>query len=138
MTADCQWLLQQALTARLAGDAGVQALIGNPVRLYDALPADPVIFPYVVIGEAGAMSFDTKSEAGMVHRPSVHSWSRYRGLKEIKLLMAAIASALVDAPLTIAGHHLVLIDFAGSDVVLDPDGLTRHGVQRFRALTQAV
>ena len=35
------------------------------------------------------------------------------------------------------GHDLVEIRIDLSNVLLDPDGLTRHGVQRFRVLTEA-
>ena len=41
------------------------------------------------------------------------------------------------ASLSVSGHELVLIRQEFGATFLDPDGLTRHGVQRFRALTQA-
>ena len=48
-----------------------------------------------------------------------------------------MVDALDRQALSLTGHNLVLLRFEFSQAMLDPDGLTRHGVQRFRALTQA-
>ncbi len=136
MTADSQWPLQQALHAALSGDAALQGFLGDPARVFDQVPQDSA-FPYLVIGEDTTAPFDTKTEAGMEHRLTIHSWSRYRGLKETKQLMAAVTAILDGASLSVSGHDLVLIRHEFGATFLDPDGLTRHGVQRFRALTQA-
>ncbi len=136
MTTDSQWPLQQALHAALSGDAALQAFLGDPAQVFDQVPQDSA-FPYLVIGEDTTGPFDTKTEAGMEHRLTIHSWSRYRGLKETKQLMAAVTATLDGASLSVSGHDLVLIRHEFGATFLDPDGLTRHGVQRFRALTQA-
>ena len=136
MTADSQWPLQQALHAALAGDASLQALLGNPARVFDRVAQDSA-FPYLVIGEDTTGPFDTKTEDGMEHRLTIHTWSRYRGLKETKQIMAAVTAALDGQSLSVTGHTLVLLRQEFGATFLDPDGLTRHGVQRFRALTQA-
>lgn len=136
MSADSQWPLQTAVYSKLTADIVVQGLLGNPARIFDHVPqASP--FPYAVIGETTAQVFDTKTEAGLEQRFLVHTWSRYRGLKETKEIMAAIAGALDQAALSIGGHTLVLLRFEFATTTVDPDGFTRHGVQRFRALTQA-
>jgi hypothetical protein len=67
---------------------------------------------------------------------TLHTWSRYLGLAEAKQIMAAVVAALDQANLSISGHSLVLLRFEFSSTFLDPDGLTRHGVQRFRVITQ--
>ena len=135
MSADSQWPLQTAVYARLIADPTVQGLLGAPARVFDHVPqASP--FPYVAIGETTAQPFDTKTEVGMEQRLLVHTWSRYRGQKETKEIMAAIVGALDQAALSVGGHTLVLLRFEFATTTVDPDGLTRHGVQRFRALTQ--
>ena len=45
------WALQQALVGILNADSLLQKLIGNPPRLYDAVPRSAV-FPYLVLAEA--------------------------------------------------------------------------------------
>ncbi len=132
MTADAQWPLQGAIHAALVADVTLDGLISG--RVYDHVPQDSV-YPYLVIGDATARDFDTKTEDGMEHTLTVHSWSRYRGLSEAKAIMAATADVLDGQGLTVTGHALTLIRFEFSATFLEPDGLTRHGVQRFRAIT---
>ncbi len=132
MTADSQWPLQVALRAALVADAALDGLIAG--RVYDHVPQDSV-FPYLVIGDTTTRDFDTKTEDGMEHTLTIHTWSRYRGLSETKAIMAATVDALEGQGLTVTGHRLTLLRFEFSATFLDPDGLTRHGVQRFRALT---
>lgn len=136
MTADSQWAVQAAVYSTLTGDSTLQAIIGNPARVFDTMPQD-TDFPYVVIGENEAAAFDTKTEDGMEQTFTLHSWSRYDGLKEVKDIMAAITGALDNVALSVTGHDLVYLRFTFAATFLDPDGRTRHGVQRFRCLTQA-
>ena len=136
MTADSQWALQKAVYSALAADAPLQALIGATPRVYDHVPQESM-FPYVVIGDATALENDTKTTDGMEQTLTLHTWSRYRGLKEAKQIMGAIVDALDQTSLSVTGHSLTLLRFEFSDTFLDADGLTRHGVQRFRALTQS-
>lgn len=137
MTADAQWAVQQAVYSALTSDTTLQALLGNPPRVYDHVPQDTA-FPYVVIGQATTRSFDTKTEDGMEQTLTVHTWSRYRGIKETKQIMGAIVDALDQQSLSLTGHTLIQLRFEFSDTFLDEDGLTHHGVQRFRAVTEAV
>ena len=137
MTADSQWPLQQAIFAALSADTGVKSLLGDPARIFDHVPPSSD-FPYLVLGEATGTPFDAKTEDGMEQTLTLHTWSRARGLRETKEIMAAVAKALDGPALTLGGHTLILLRFELATTFLDSDGLTRHGVQRFRALTQAV
>ena len=137
MTADSQWSLQQAVYSALVADATLKTLIGNPARVYDHVP-QATAYPYVALGDATAGEFDTKTEDGMEQTLTLHTWSRYRGLSEAKRIMSAVVDALDQVSLSLTGHTLVLLRFEFSSTFLDPDGLTYHGVQRFRAVTQAV
>jgi len=136
MSADSQWPLQQAVYNALVSDAALQGLLGNPARVFDHAPQGSA-FPYLVIGQVSATPFDTKTESGLDQSLTLHTWSRHRGLKETKDIMAAVADALDGQSLTVSGHALVLLRFEFAATVVDDDGLTRHGVQRFRALTQS-
>ena len=136
MTADSQWPLQAAIHTALTGDATLQGLIGNPARVYDHVPQDSV-FPYVKIGDDTLVAFDTKTEEGAEATLTIHTWSRYRGKKETLDIMKAIGDVLDNASLSVVGHTLVLLLQEFQQTLEDPDGFTKHGVQRFRALTQA-
>ncbi len=132
MSADSQWPVQEAIHDALVGDTTLQTLVGT--RVYDAVP-DDATYPYVTIGDADATEWDTKNSFGMDQMLHIHTWSRYRGQREAKLIMSAIHGALHNQPLTVDGHDLISLRFSASFVVMDPDGLTRHGVSRFRAIT---
>lgn len=136
MTADSQLAVQGAILSSLQGATGLTGLLASgATSIFDHVPQSSA-YPYVVIGETTARDFDCKSSDGMEQTLTIHTWSRYRGLKETKQIMAQIVETLDQAALGVTGHTLVLLRFEFSATFLDPDGLTRHGVQRFRAITQ--
>jgi hypothetical protein len=137
MTADSQWPLQQAVFAALDGDAALNALLGSPAAIYDDVPQGSA-FPYVVVGQAeAAKPFDTKTEEGMEQTVVIHTWSQYLGMKETKEIMAAVMGALDQQSLSVTGHDLALLIYTTGSTSLEEDGITRHGVQKFKAITQA-
>jgi len=135
--AEASWALQQAIFAALAGDATLKGLIGDPARLYDHVPTDAA-FPYVTLGEARAADGSTMAKDGQVHTVTVHAWSRERGRKEAKALMAAIHGVLHKGNLSVSGHVHAGTVFESAETLLERDGLTYHGVQRFRTVTMGV
>ncbi len=121
------WAIQQAVYTRLADQLSV------PV--YDHAPQD-VMFPYVELGEIEAIPFDTDDSIGSETTVTIHSWSRYRGWKEIKEIQAKVYDALHRYNLPVSGAHLITVEFEIGRTFLDADGLTRHGVQEFRIITE--
>ncbi len=138
MTADSQLAVQAALVAALKGASAVTLLLADGAgSVFDHVPQKSP-YPYLVVGPATARPFDGKTEDGMDQQVTLHAWSRERGMKELKTIMAAVVATLDRASLSVGGHSLVDLRFVFSDARLDPDGFTRHGVQRFRVLTQAL
>ena len=134
MARDSQFAVQDAIHDTLKADAGVIALVST--RVYDHVPQNEV-FPYIALGEATGDQFDDKAKGGMSQVITIHTWSRYRGSKETKQIMGAVVAALDRANLSVTGHDLAWIRFTFSDLFIDPDGFTRHGVQNFEVVTQA-
>lgn len=122
------WELQKAVYEAL-----VTAL--DPVKVYDAVPQDDDTYPRVNIGDDTHADWSTKTENGEMHTLTIHAWSREQGNKEALNLMKQIYDTLHKQTLALTGHHLVLMQYEFSEVMLDPDGVTRHGVTRFRILT---
>lgn len=120
--------LQRAVYDRLNAYPGLPSV-------YDDVPNDAA-FPYVAIGEDTHVPFDTDDSLGSESTVTLHTWSRYRGKKQAKEIQALIYDALTRKALALDAHHLITIEFEYSEVVLDPDGITRHGIQRFRALIE--
>ena len=125
--------LQKAVHAALVADAAVGALIGD--RIHDAPPRNAT-FPYASFGEARAGDWSTGTEAGAEHRLTLHVWSRERGKAESWAVIEAIEAVLDDAALALDGHALVNLRFEMAEARRDPDGITWHGVMRFRAVTE--
>lgn len=120
------WELQQAIFARLDGT------LSYPI--YDHVPGDAA-FPFIVVGDAMATEWGAADLDGEQHALSVHVWSRYHGRMELKQIMGEIKSALDQVPLALTGHHLVDLRFVFADEFPDPDGISRHGLVRFRAIS---
>ena len=74
----------------------------------------------------------TASVTAKPRMPMPKTWSRAEGFKQVKGLMDEAADILDRAALTAAGYTLIdcLCDF--SEAMSDPDGVTKHGVQRYR------
>ena len=126
--------VQKAIHAALSGDAGVLALLGS-ARVYDHAPPN-VPFPYITFGRTSIYDWSTGTEDGAEHRLVLHVWSRHRGKAECWTAIEAIRAALHEAALAVEGHRLVNLRFETADVGADRDGITWHGVARFRAVTE--
>jgi hypothetical protein len=103
------------------------------IAVYDDVP-DNAAAPYVVIGDDTFVEFDSDGATGFDATVTVHSWSTYRGRSQVKDIMGAIYAALHRAEFTVTGYNLVGCDCEFSETFLESDGVTRHGVQRFRIL----
>lgn len=126
--ADPSWALQQAVYA------AVTAAVA-PIAVHDHPPQESA-FPYFTIGEAAGYYDGTKTEDGQEVTVNVHAWSRYRGRKEVKELLGKVYDALHEKPLTVPGFNVSLVRFEFGDSALDEDGLTYHGVHRYRIFIQ--
>ena len=122
--------LQTALYDRLANFGALAALVEG---VHDHVPQDAA-HPYVQVGEIDSTEWDTDTSLGSDATVTIHVWSRYRGRLQTHEIQDAIYSALHRHALTVTGAQVVTVEFEFADSLLDPDGLTRHGVQRFRIL----
>ncbi len=125
--------LLAALREAALADSGVAALVGQ--RIYDDPPAD-VVFPYVTPGRVESRLSEASSAEATEHAVTLHVWSRYGGRAEALDVIAALRTALHNAPLTLEAHKLVLLLAQFADVFRSGDGRTTHGVLRLRAITE--
>ena len=138
MTIDSQWAVQQAILTVLQTDSGLTALLaGGSASVYDHVPQSSA-YPYIAIGEATARPGEADNNDGdiMAQTVTIHSWSRHRGMKEVKEIMGEVVGALNRASLSVTGFNVLESRFEFSETFMDPDTITRHGVQRFRITTQ--
>jgi len=124
--------IQTAVYQRLLALDPLQALVG--ARVYDNVPQNTE-FPYVVIGDDTQVPWDDDVKLGAESTLTIHAWSRYAGRLEAKRILQAIYDGLHNYRLTVTGAHTVLCQAEYQETFLDPDGMTRHGVIRFRLIT---
>ncbi|HSZ12223.1 MAG TPA: DUF3168 domain-containing protein [Rhizomicrobium sp.] len=129
------WALQQAIFTELAASSDLQALIGDPPRIFDAVPREAA-FPYVTIGDDQVMDWSTATEAGQEHLIAIHVWSRNGGRKETKAIADVVRACLDSASLALAGQTLIDILYQGEEAMRETDGETFRAVIRFRAVTE--
>lgn len=128
--------VQAAIYAALAADATLAALVSG---VYDNVPKN-VVFPYVAIGDGTSVPFDTCSTLGDDQTIDIHTWTQAetaRGRRDVKQIQEAIYDVLHWQDLAGLGG-LVSIEQEMAQDFIDPDGLTRHGVQRFRVMIENV
>tara|TARA_R110001592_G_scaffold335837_1_gene620845 strand:+ start:526 stop:1263 length:738 start_codon:yes stop_codon:yes gene_type:complete len=111
----------------------VNAYSGSNVSVFDDVPED-TSYPYVVIGEETTSNNGTKTKDGLEHTLTIHAWSQYRGRREIKEIMQSVYENLHNTAISVIGASLVNIRQEFSTTLAETDGITRHGVMRFRVV----
>jgi hypothetical protein len=119
--------VQTAIYATLAADGPLTALAG----IYDE-PPQGAAFPYVTIGEATEVPWDTFGRQGRELVCTLHVWSRAKGFTEAATILQNVLRLLDRAALTVANYTAVRCVYEFGQPMRDPDGITRHIVARFR------
>jgi hypothetical protein len=101
--------------------------------IFDSVPQDQPA-PYVTVGEAIVTDYSADVTTGFNMLFTVHTWTDYFGLVECKNIQAEIYGRLNRCVLNVAGYNCLGCDFESSDIMDDPNGITKHGVQQFRVL----
>tara|TARA_R100001369_G_scaffold89660_1_gene127546 strand:- start:254 stop:652 length:399 start_codon:yes stop_codon:yes gene_type:complete len=91
-------------------------------------------YPFISLGEETTIDYSTMTAVGSETTINIHIWSQYKGSKQTKEIMDKIHDLLHDINLTVTGFNLINLRFEFSDIMRDTDGVTRHGVMRFRAI----
>ena len=119
--------LQTTVYNALLADA---TLVSAVTGIYDFVP-EGTAFPYVKVGDQTMVDDGTKNKKGNDFTLMVHAFSRYRGSKEIKEIMSLVYDVLHESSLSVSGAFNNM-RFEFSDIIKENDGLTTHGMQRFR------
>ena len=126
-----QFALQSAVYSALNVEAITTTL---SCGVYDEV-VEGNSYPFITLGEETAIDYSTNNLVGAETTINIHIWSRYKGSKQTKQIMDKVHDLLHDVSLTVSGVNLINLRFEYSDIMRDPDGITRHGVMRFRAIT---
>lgn len=122
--------LQIAIFNTLSNDSTLDTLIGNN-RIYDEVPQG-TSYPYVHIGEETTIDGGVKDKDAQEFTQTIHIWSRYRGGKETKEIAERIYTLLHNVDISVSNASFINSRNEFFTILLDDDGLTRHGIMRFR------
>ena len=108
------------------------------VPIYSAVPQGDAEPAFVTMDGFRANRNDTDTETGFDGTIDVHVWTEYEGWKELCTLQTTIYNAMHRTALTVTGHAVIDVQQEFSEMRRDPDGITKHGIQRFRVIIEAV
>lgn len=118
------------------------ALLMSDIKdVYDDVPqavsaGDISEFPYVTVGEDIHTDISTDLELSNLVSITIHTWSRYTGRAETKVIQGLIYDALNRANITDTDYKFINIHQVSSESRLDSDGFTRHGIQTFNLMIE--
>lgn len=127
---------QKAVVALLKADAALTAIV-PAVRIAETI-ADTLDYPHMWIEEGGGEDWSTKTESGVSEELVLHVGSRYNGTKEVKQIGERLHALLHFVTLLLDNGQCVVARFDRYNILLDQDGVTRHGVFRFQFLISEV
>lgn len=120
--------LQQEIYSALSNHAPLTPQI---VGIYDHVPQS-TNYPFIVIGDDDHINADTDGFNRNECLIAVDVWSRERSKKQCKEIMQEIYTCLHCT--TSMNGGVDFITFSGSDIILDSDGLTWHGIVTFKVV----
>jgi hypothetical protein len=128
--------LQKALIAWLRADAAVQALLGEPARIWDEPPAQPQ-FPHLRVGASQSRAV-AADECGVEHAVTLHCVSRFAGTEEARAVCAAVRARLEGASVEADGVRTISLRTTFTDVFRSADLRRTYGIIRVRAVTEEI
>ena len=127
------WELQKTVYTALV-NASLTSASGSAITgVFDDLP-EGTNYPYVVIGDDTATNISAKDKDIHEHTLNIHIWSQYRGRRDIKEIMGQIYTALNDISYSVSGALGINLKHEFDTTIVEGDGITRHGIMRFRAV----
>lgn len=133
---DHEGALIAALITHLKGDTVLQALLGDPARIWDEAPQDAA-FPHLIVGRCESRPV-AAADCGVEQRLTLSCASRFAGAEEARAVAAAVRARLEGAVLTGGGVRTVGLGVTFSDVFRSADRRRAWAVIRVRAVTEEI
>ena len=129
---EIQEAVYSALTGNVRMMAAVTGVYDNPAQANDS--GSGSVFPYLTIGQMTVQPFDDDTSTGYDAEFIVHAWARDGGYIATADIQRRVYDALHRRDLAAAGYQFLGCDLLSQDAEKDPDGVTVHGIQRFRVV----
>lgn len=125
--------LPTAVINTLAANAGVQALLGNPARVFDHRPA-MATFPYVVVALGESRDIGTKGLAVTSQLLTLQVFSRQRSGSEARQILATIRAVLHDTALSLSAGSVARCQEETTSVRYDDKSESTSALARYRVV----
>lgn len=125
--------LQAAVLEALRADPVLQAVLGEPARIWDRPPPEPD-WPWLRLGEGDSRPLAADG-GGIEHALELTCLSRFDGAEEARAVCAAVAACLHGAALEAEGMRTVTLVVRESRIRRSRDLRLTLGTVRLRAVT---
>ena len=121
--------VQAAIYAALSGDTALNNLVTD---IADVSTAQGQQYPYITFDTQSAEDSGTKTDEHLEIDFYIDVWDkRDAGRAGVFAIQDRVREILHDANLVAASGSIVLILEEYREAIVDPDGVTIHGIQRF-------
>ena len=128
--------IQTAMLDLLRADAGVQAALGSPARIFDA-ETDQALLPYAQLERHEVTPGGASLINGYEHRLTLAMFGN-QSLADTKAALAAVRAAIESAMWAVPGYTIILAHTVYSDVMRTPDRRLFRGLIRIRMISEEV
>lgn len=124
--------LQKDIYGALTGNATLMAKITG---VFDFVP-DNQAYPFIQIGEMQFLDFGSVNTDGFEATLTIHTWGRpgTRGRAPIHDIQNDIYDTLHKNLFSIPGYTVLSSRFLNSEIIVEEDAVTYHGISRFRLI----
>ena len=119
---------KKSVYAKLSGDSTLTSL----ATIHDHAKLDEDL-PYVDLAGVTEQDWSTKTFTGSEYSATIHVWGATSNI--VLQIIERIRTLLHRQPLTITGENFILMYHEDTNIFIDADEMTMHGVVSFRALT---
>lgn len=120
----------EAIYTLLTADVTLMALIEG---VFDHVP-DNQATPFVTINDGVYYDWSSHTFDGFEAEYIIHVWDESRTRKDTMTIQNRIYTLLHTTDLSISGFPTINFRQTYSDITLDPDGRTYHGVQKYNLI----
>ena len=135
--AEAEAEVQKAVLAALRADPDVQAIFGDPARIYDDETPGPA-YPFVVLERHETRPNNSSCVAGTEHTIILAISSRYGGRTLAREAMGTLRAAIECADLMVTNQVIVLALPVYGDVFRTRDLQTFRSILRIRIISEEV
>lgn len=126
---------QKAIYEALAGDSQLQALLGTTIsnpKVFDHVP-DMKSYPYIKIAIKPMQDRGNHDWEGVQFQYQIDVWNQAPNQGDLKVqqIQARVDELLHKQDICIDGWNVIVHRRSTVDILDEPDGRTKHGVQIF-------